>query len=234
MQKVLQTTFGFFLLTATLHAQGEWTGSVVARGLITTSSKIYPNPDNPSFDLRTLTTPFTSVLGAGMEFRAQRFGESWYLYFSAEYLSQVKSEMRFNGVRRIPVDEGYRIIPLEVGGQLFIPLGSQTWRLSMGGGIGAYHTERVWNIAGASSEAVGNRFGFGIHVSVNAEYAVAPRIAVAVGLKFRDPEVDVRNTFASRSVAYGNTVVTLPSAEIPSRVNVDGMTISAGVRVEIF
>ena len=234
MRNVLQTAFCFFLFAVTLHAQSEWGGSVVVRGMLTTSSKIYPNPDSPSFDLRTLTTPFTSVLGAGLEFRVQPLGERWYLYLDVEYISQVKTELRFNGVRRVTVDEGYHIIPLEAGGQLYIPLGSETWRLSMGGGLGAYYTERVWNIAGASSEPAGNRYGFGIHVGVNAEYAVAPRIAVAVGLKFRDPEVDVRNKFTLDSIQYGNDVITLPKGEVPSRINVDGMTISAGLRIEVF
>jgi len=238
LRRVLQTAFGFFLFAGPVLAQGEWNGSVVARGLLTTSSKIYPNPDNPSFDLRTLTTPFTSVFGAGAEFRLQQYGDHWYIYLAVEYLSQIKSELKLNSIqnppRRVPVDEGYRIIPIELGGQLFIPLGSQTWRLSMGGGIGAYHTERIFSIAGAASNSVGNMYAFGIHVSVNAEYAILPGIAVAVGVKFRDPEIDVRNEFASDSVVYNNEVIVLPKGEIPSRINVDGMTLSAGVRIEMF
>ncbi len=216
---------------------GEWNLSAVVRGVLITSSKIYPNPNNPSFDLRIVNTPFTSVTGFGGEIRIQRFGTSYFLYLSAEVLSEVRSEQKLDGSinppRRVPVDEGYRMIPLELGGHVYVPVGSQSWKLSMGGGIGAYHTERVYSIAGVSSQPVGNRFGFGIHVSINTEYVILPRVSVMVGIKFRDPEVDVRNKFNAASTRYDNIVIPLPQGEFPSRINVDGMTLSAGLRLDI-
>ena len=216
---------------------GEWSLSAVVRGLLATSSKIYPNPNNPSFDLRVVSTPFTSVTGIGGEIQIQRFGTSYFFYFSAEYLSQVRSEQKLDGSgnppRRVPVEEGYRMIPIELGGHVFVPVGSQSWKLSMGGGVGAYHTERVYSIAGVSAQPVGNRFGFGIHVSISTEYLILPRVFVTAGLKFRDPEVDVRNKFDAVSVTYNNSTVALPQGEFPSRINMDGMTLSVGIRLEI-
>ena len=216
---------------------GEWSISAIARGLLITSSKIYPNPNNPSFDLRIVNTPFTSVTGYGGEIRIQRFGTSYFLYLSAEVLSELRSEQKLDGSinppRRVPVDDGYRMIPIELGGQVYVPIGSQSWKLSMGGGIGAYHTERIYSIAGVSAQPVGNRFGFGIHVLINMEYLVLPGVSITAGIKFRDPEVDVRNKFEVASTTYNNGVISLPQGEFPSRINVDGMTLSAGLRLEI-
>jgi len=216
---------------------GEWNISAVVRGLLITSSKIYPNPNNPSFDLRIVNTPFTSVTGYGGEIRIQRFGTSYFLYLSAEVLSELRSEQKLDGSinppRRVPVDDGYRMIPVELGGQVYVPIGSQSWKLSMGGGIGAYHTERIYSIAGVSAQSVGNRFGFGIHVSINMEYLVLPKVSITAGIKFRDPEVDVRNKFEVASTTYNNGIIALPQGEFPSRINVDGMTLSAGLRLEI-
>lgn len=214
---------------------GEWEWSVTGRGLLITSSKIYPNPDNPSFELRTATTPFKSGLGFGAELAVRPLGASYHFGLSIEYLSQVKSEMRFVGTvfRRVPVEEGYSMIPIEVGGQVYVPLGTQSWRVSMGGGVGAYFTDRVYSVAGVSAEPVGSRLGFGIFVSVNSEYTVAPGVSVAAGLKFRDPEVDVLNRFPASSVDYEGTTVPLQQGDIPSRINVDGMTVSLGVRVAL-
>lgn len=216
---------------------GEWTVSAVARGLFITSSKIYPNPNNPSFDLRILNTPFTSVTGFGGEIRVQRFGDGYFFYLSAEVLSEVRSELKLDGSinppRRVPVDEGYRMIPIELGGHVYVPIGSRSWRLSMGGGVGAYHTERLYSIAGVSSQPVGNRFGFGIHVSISTEFIILPRISLLAGIKFRDPEVDVRNKFNVVSTTYNNGVISFPQGEFPSRINVDGMTLSVGARFEI-
>lgn len=227
----------FFWVGTAKGQASEWNLSVVARGLLTTSSKIYPNPNSPSFDLRIATTPFTSVTGIGGEIRLQRFATSYFVYISAEYLSQVRSEQRVvgsvNPPRYVPVDEGYRMIPIELGAHVFLPIGSQSWKLSMGGGIGAYHTERVYSVAGVSSEPVGNRFGYGIHVSINAEYLILPKVFLTAGIKFRDPEVDVRNRFDRSSVIYNNNTVPLPQGEFPSRVNVDGMNLSLGLRLDV-
>jgi hypothetical protein len=204
---------------------------------MTTSSKIYPNPNSPSFDLRTITLPFNSVLGFGGEVLLQQFGTHFYFSISAEFLSQVQSEQRLDGSinppRRVPVDEGYRLIPLEIGGYVYVPVGSQSWKLSMGGGVGAYYTERIYRVAGVTAEPVGNRFGYGIHVGINTEFFVLPGVAVMGGLKFRDPEVDVRNKFTTPSIAYGTGIIVFPQGEFPSRINVDGMTLSVGMRFEI-
>ncbi|MBI4417874.1 MAG: hypothetical protein HY563_03790 [Ignavibacteriales bacterium] len=216
---------------------GDWSFSAAARGLLITTSKIYPNPNNPSFELRTITTPFSSVLGFGGELTARSFGASYYFFLNVEYLSQVKSEMKLDGSvsppRYLPVEDGYSMIPIEIGGQVYVPLGSSSWRISMGGGVGAYVTTRVYSVAGISADPVGSRTGFGIHVSVNSEYVLIPGVSVIAGLKFRDPEVDVRNRFPVSSILYDGRVVRFQQGEIPSRINVDGMTISAGVRVEI-
>ncbi|MEX2191150.1 MAG: hypothetical protein WEB33_10675, partial [Bacteroidota bacterium] len=203
---------GIFLFAGVASGQtGEWNVSAVVRGLLTTSSKIYPNPNSPSFDLRIATTPFTSVTGFGGEVRLQRFATSYFLYLSVEYLSQIRSDQRIvgsvNPPRRVPVDEGYRMIPIELGAHVYVPIGSQSWRLSMGGGVGAYHTERVYTVAEVPAQPVGNKFGFGIHVSINTEYLIFPKAFLAAGIKFRDPEVDVRNKFEKASTTYNNSTV---------------------------
>ncbi len=227
-----------FLAGLATAQTGEWSMSAAARGLFVTSSKIYPNPNNPSFDLRIINTPFAGVTGYGGELRIQRFGTNYFFYVSAEILSEVRSEQKLDGSitppRRVPVDEGYRMIPIELGGHVYVPIGSQSWRLSMGGGIGAYHTERIYSIAGVSAQPVGNRFGFGIHVSISTEYLILPRLSIVAGIKFRDPEVDVRNKFDVVTTMYNNGIISLPQGEFPSRINVDGMTLSAGVRFEVF
>lgn len=239
MKRIIHITSAVcFFSVGLLHAQsGEWNVAAVVRGTITTSSKIYPNPNSPSFDLRTVTTPYNSVLGLGGELRIQRFGTNFYFSVSAEYLSQVRSEQRLDGSinppRRVPVEEGYRLIPLEISGYIYVPIGSQSWKLSMGGGLGAYYTERIYRIAGVTASPVGNRFGYGIHVGINTEYSIIPRLSVLAGLKFRDPEVDVRNKFEVSSIPYGTGVIAFPQGEFPSRINVDGMTFSVGVRFDI-
>ena len=136
--------------------------------------------------------------------------------------------------RRVPTEEGYLVVPVELGMQVYIPVGSRSWRLSMGGGIGGYYSERIFSIAGARAVPVGSRMGFGIHVAINTEYRFTPGIAVTASMKFRDPEIDVNNRFTSSSVIYNNVPLPLPQNDIHSRVNIDGLTLGLGVLVEIF
>lgn len=215
----------------------DWQLGVVGRGMLTTSSRIYPYPDAPSFDLRTRNTPFSSGYGGGVELRVRRFDDNYFFYLAGEYLSQSRSEFKLDGSlsppSQVPVDEGYLLIPIETGGQVYIPLGSQRWRLSMGGGVGMYFAERILTVAGVRAAPEGDGVGFGIHVGLNVEYSVRSGVSVTAGVKFRDPEVDVANRFESPSTTYGNNTVVFPQGELKSRINVDGLTVHVGVIVEI-
>ena len=226
------------LLVSLTDAQTHnWTFAIAAHGGITTTSRIYPNPDASSIDLRTINTPFNSVLSGGLEFRVKWFDDSFFFYLSTEYLSKTSSQLQLDGSlsppRRVPVEEGYRVIPVEVGTQLYVPLGATPWRLSMGGGFGAYYTERILKVAGVEAVPVGSRIGYGIHVGIRGEYQIFPGVSVLASMTFRDPEIDVQNKFTTTSIIYNNNVLTFPTGELHSRVNVDGITFGAGLVVEV-
>lgn len=236
--RVLSTAAALTILASFGKAQIlDWNISIVGRGMLTTSSRIYQNPDAASFDLRIRNTPFSSNYGGGMEVRFRRPEDSFFLYLTGEYLSQSQSQFRLDGSltppREVPIDEGYLVVPIEAGGQVYIPIGSQRWRLSMGGGVGLYYAERILTVAGVRAAPVGNSAGFGIHVGLNFEYTIRPRVSFIAGVKFRDPEIDVRNAFESPTTIYNNRTLTFPQGELRSRINVDGLTIHAGLVVEI-
>lgn len=216
----------------------EWVLALVGRGNFTTTSRIYPNPDAPSTELRTINTPFNSVLNGGVEVRAKWRDDNFFFYFSTEYFSESSTELKLYGSPslpiRVPVEDGYRVIPFELGMQVYVPIGSRSWKLSMGGGAGGYYAERILQVAGVRAGPVGNRLGFGIHVSIHTEYNIVPGISAIAMVKFRDPEIDVNNKFESSTTVFNGNVLPLPPGDIHSRVNVDGMTIGLGIVVEIF
>ncbi len=228
------------MLAASVSSNGqshEWTLALVGRGNFTTTSRIYLNPDATSAELQAMNTPFNSVLNGGLEVRAKWRDESFFFFLSSELFSEASTELKLDGSlsppQRVPVEDGYRVIPFELGMQVYIPIGSRSWNLSMGGGAGAYYAERILEVAGIRAHPVGNRLGFGIHVSIHAEYKIFPGISAVAMVKFRDPEVDVVNRFESSTTIYNGNVLTLPSGDIRSRINVDGMTLGFGVMVEI-
>lgn len=215
----------------------EWVLSLGARAHFTTTSRIYPNPDAPSTELRALNTPFNSILNAGIEVRAKWRDENFFFYFSTEYFSVSLKESKLRGAISgpilVPVEEGYRVIPLELGMQVYVPIGSRSWRLSMGGGLGFYYAERILREAQVQAEPVGSRLGFGIHVSIQTEYAILPGVSAVAIMKFRDPEIDVSNKFQASATTVNGEVLPLPQGDIHSRVNVDGMTLGLGIVVVI-
>jgi len=215
----------------------EWVLTLVGRGNFTTTSRIYPNPDAPSTELRSTNTPFNSVLNGGVEIRAKWRDDTFFFYLSTEYFSESSTELKLDGSlfppRRVPVEDGYRVIPLELGMQVYVPIGSRSWKLSMGGGAGAYYAERILQVAGVRADPAGNRVGFGIHVSIHTEYNILPGISAIAMVKFRDPEIDVNNKFESSTTIFDGNVLTFPPGDIHSRVNVDGMTLGLGLVIEI-
>jgi len=226
------------LISASALAQSyDWTLSVLGRCNFTTTSRIYPSPDAGTNELRTLNTPYNSILSGGLEIRAKWLDESYFFYLSSEYLSESQTELKLDGSlippQQVPVEDGYLVIPIETGMQVYVPIGSRSWRLSMGGGVGMYYTERILRVAGVSASPTGNRFGFGIHVSIYSEYNIFPGISVAASLKFRDPEVDVHNHFEVPTTIFNGNLVTFPTGDVHSRINVDGMTFGLGILVEL-
>lgn len=226
-----------FISFSAMGQPHEWVLSLVARGNFTTTSRIYPNPDALSTELRALNTPFNSILSAGAEVRAKWRDESFFFYFSSEYFSKSSIGPKLRGAISGPilvdVEEGYRVIPLELGMQVYVPIGSRSWKLSMGGGAGVYYAERILREAGVRADPVGNRLGFGIHVSIQTEYNIFPGVSAVAMMKFRDPEIDVNNKFAASATIVNGEVLPLPSGDIHSRVNVDGMTLGLGIIVVI-
>lgn len=225
-----------FFAVAPGQQQG-WAVSVVARAMVTTSSKLFLNPDATSPELRTEHTPLNSVYGGGIDFRLKFPEDHFFFTLSVEYISTTREETRLDASisppRRVPVDEGYLLIPVEIGAHLFIPLGSETWKVSMGGGIGAYYGERIYRVAEVPAEPRGNRFAFGIHVGTQTEYRLLNRLSVAAALKFRDPEINAVNRFETVSTVYRNNVIVFPKGDMKSRINVDGMTVSLGLVVDL-
>lgn len=226
-----------FLVLAGLAQNKEWSVSASVRGILTTSSKLFLNPDGPTPELRTEHTPINSVYGGGIDLRARVSEDNFFFTISGEYVSIIQKETRLDASlsppRRVPVEEGYMFIPVEIGAHLYIPLGSETWRVSMGGGFGAYYGERIYQVAGVKAEPRGNRFAFGIHVETHTEYRVLGPISVAAGLKFRDPEINATNRFETISTVYNNNVIVFPKGDMKSRINIDGITVSLGVIIEI-
>ncbi len=214
-----------------------WSLSVAAKANYTTTSRVFNNPDSPSNDLRSQYVALDNVYGAGVELRFKRPDDNFFISLSVEYLSkhqdQVQSVAFVGPPRRAPVIDGFRLIPVEIGANVFIPLGSEKVQISMGGGVGLYYGTRILSVAGVDAPQQNKPVGYGIHVESSFDYRVIPRVAVRGEMRFRDPEVITENRFNKPVVVYNGSNIPLPADAFRTRINVNGLSFGLGVVLDI-
>lgn len=221
------------------HAQfPEYTVAGVLRGSYTTTSKLFFNPHAASSELRAQHDEFQDVFGGGLEIRWKPGIRNVFLSFTVDYLKKTSKSLQLLALtlppRLFPLTDGFVLIPLELSGNLYIPLGSERYRLSMGGGIGAYYTERILKVLDIVAPAVGVATNFGIHVKTAFEYRFLPKWVLIAEMRFRDPEVFATNRFSVETLTINDLRLTFPKNDIQSKISVDGINLNLGIAYEFF
>lgn len=239
MRRSILSVLAVVALLGRLSSQTqEPTFSFALRGNYTSTSKVFTNPDSPSGALRGQFNSVDNIYGLGAELRWTVPGHSFAISLATEYLSRISAQTQLVGYttppKRLPVEEGFRLIPVELGAQVFIPLGSERVQLTMGGGMGAYVGSRVLKVAGV--EAVGRKTPvyYGIHVETSFDYRIRPGFFVRAEMRFRDPEFTSESEFAQPATQSGGVLILLPRAPFRARINVNGMNFGLGVGIEMF
>jgi hypothetical protein len=208
------------------------------RGGYTTTSKIFYNPDSPSPDLRGQYTGIDNIYAPGFEVRWMIPGYPIAVSLAAEYISRVNEEIQLVGFvnppRALPVKDGLRLIPVELGGLTFIPLGSDKVRLTMGGGIGMYLGRRSLTIAGVEATQQNQPISYGIHVEASFDYRITPQFYARLDMRFRDPEYTTESRFQQEATQYGGVLVLLPRDPFRAKINVNGLNFGLGLGFEFF
>ena len=216
----------------------EWFLGVALRGSYTTTSKVFYNPDSPTPEIRNEHNIFDNIYGGGVEVRLQNLSDNYFFALTIEYLSKLHEQNQLvalsNPPRTLPVTDGFQIIPVELGLNMFIPLGSEKVRLAMGGGLGAYLGKRIFSVARVDARQLKQAVGYGIHVESSFDYRVSSRFSVRGEMRFRDPEILTESRFDESTVQYNGTIVAFPNDPFKSRINVNGLTFSFGLVVDIF
>jgi hypothetical protein len=227
-----------FFFVCRLSAQHDgWHVSVAALGGYTTTSKVFYNPDSPSSDIRSEYTSVDNIYGGGLELRVGRSDDNFFLALKVEYLSKLQDQIQpvaYAGPPiPAPVKDGFRLTPVELGVNMYIPLGTENARLSMGGGIGAYYGKRILSIAGVDAPQQNHPVGIGIHVESSFDYRVLRGVAVRGEMRFRDPEVTAENRFQGRSAIYNGNTIPFPTSAFRTRINVNGLMFGLGIVVDL-
>ncbi len=218
-----------FLLMGRLNA-GEKPFAVIVKGNLTTSSLLYPNNNAADEILRTTSYPVGSFFGTSIELR-YRFPESnAAVGVSADYLRAKSDRSITAGSLTVPVEDGYRVIPVEVTGYFIIPFSGPTFGVFMGGGAGLYFGRREYTVAGVAPASVSVSPGFGIHVLGGVSYRLNDLLSLTAEMKFRDLQFEETTQFTKR-IRYQGTLLNIGTSPETLRVQTDGMIFQLGVAI---
>jgi hypothetical protein len=209
---------------------------LVVRATATSGAKVFPNPTSPSSTIRNSSVSLDGWYGIAAEI-AIPFTHELSISASVELLQSVDEGMRpvsLGGVlETVPVRDGYTIIPVEIGVASVIPISEETFRLSMTGGLGVTFISRIQEVAGVRARTEGLPAAYGIFVGVAFEVRLRPGVYGHLSTRFRDPEANVTTSYAQPSAEYQGRTLLLPTESSTTRLNVDGLSISAGVMVDL-
>lgn len=199
--------------------------SIALKGNYTTGSQLFPRSNSSSSIERALYFPIEDIPGFGIEIQYRIPHTSLALGISADYIRRTVMQ-RLAG--SVPVEDGYRVIPLEFTGYFLIPLSGPTFGVYMGGGGGVYFGRRIYKIAGVEAVPVNQGRGFGIHVLGGVSYRLSEWFSLSGEMKFRDAQFESVNAFNVSQIIHEGSVVTVSRELRYSRIHTDGMVFQLG------
>ncbi len=203
--------------------------SVALNGHLTTASRLFTNPNSTDPFQRSQYFALEDFFGYGVEMRYQFPETNVALGLSADYIrTTVTNSERISTSMSIPVEDGYRVIPVELTGYFLIPVSGRTFGVFMGGGVGGYFGRRVYKRAEAEARTTDVGHGFGIHVLGGLSYRFTEWFSLNAEMKFRDLQFRTTNQFPSSTTIYKGTVIPLSRTPLDARVHTDGVIYQLG------
>ncbi len=129
----------------------------------------------------------------------------------------------FNGTNIITYssDEKFTLIPAEFGIKWPLPVGTDNFKIYIGGGAGFYFGNHTRQTNGMTSEMTSMKPGFSLNILAGIDFYIAKNFAVNTELKFREANYDTESKY--------NSITTLPNP-FSTRIIVDGVRVAAGLK----
>jgi hypothetical protein len=197
--------------------------SVGMRGNITTSSRIFTNPNSPDLFQRNEYFAVEDFYGYGFEVRYRLPESNIALSLSADIIEATtdRPPVQISTSRSIPMSDGYRVVPVELTGYFIIPVSTQSFGVYMGGGVGMYFGSRLLTIGATEIPTVESGRGAGIHVLGGVSYQFTPWFSFHGEMKFRDVQFSTVNQSSSATIRYNGTTINVGRYE--SEVHTEGI-----------
>lgn len=204
----------------------ESTIAVVVRGSFTTGSQLFTDPDSPDPLDRASFVPLENLFGGGIELKYAISETNLAVGFSLDYIRATQTGLTS---AQVPIEDGYRVLPVELTAYFTIPISGKNVDLFMGGGGGVYFGERIYRLAGVDAPSVGTRPGAGIHVLAGAMFKITSLFSIIGEMKFRDLQFDAANAFSVSRITYDGRVIEVDTESFSSEVHTDGVVFHLGI-----
>lgn len=202
--------------------------SIGFKGNFTTGSQLFPHPDATDQFQRSEYLSIEDFFGAGIEVKYFFPETNLAIGLSADYIRTTTSYTKpLSTTERLPVEDGYRVIPIEITGYFQIPVSGPTFGVYMGGGAGAYFGRRIYREGNTDAPPVDEGHGFGIHVLGGLSYQFTEWFGLNAEMKFRDLQFEASNRFQSSQIIYNGRLIPV-SGPGAARVHTDGIVFQIG------
>lgn len=200
----------------------------------TTSAKIYLNPNASDFDLRSRVFSLAKIVSPSIDFRygitKDIFaGVSVELIEKTDFGENVVVRLQNGEFRTIRVEDGFKVIPVELFVYYLLPFSSSRFKLLMGGGAAYYYGEHIRKFGNVDVSNLEQEFAYGIQVNISSDYLINDFVSVRAEMKFRDPEIDVTSRYNKNLITYNGQTILIADNEFDSRININGVTFIIGV-----
>ena len=227
--RVLAPCFIFLVLFFS-SSKGQDQYDLTLSGSLTTSSKLFRQPDDFDDLVSGEFLPINNILGFGIDVRRKFEEHHLQAGLSIEYLTKTESGNNHSPEgNSIRIKDGFTVIPIELTGYFAIPFSSERVEIYMGGGGGTYLGRRNYQYGNVRARSVQTGVGFGIHVLSGVQYELKRRLALRIEMKFRNVQFRTGNSFPDPTSIYYSDGTALPSGPFPSRISIDGMDMTLGL-----
>ncbi len=236
MKKSLLLIFSLLLFGSHSYAQYNRNNFSLGIGAVyTTTAKVYLNPNSSDITLRNQYFLLEDIFNPSVDIR-YGMTEPLIIGLNVEYMTKTDfgSTLRIfinNTTSIINVEEGFKLIPIELSLYYQLPFSTESFKFLMGGGGGYYFGEHIRKFGDAQVESVERKAAFGIHVSLSMEYLLRQNIGLRTEMKFRDPQFNLTNKYTKSTVNYEGGTIRLTQEQFSSKINVDGVTFILGAAI---
>ncbi|MFA7229546.1 MAG: outer membrane beta-barrel protein [Melioribacteraceae bacterium] len=217
------------LLSNTLPAQANGKKFGISLNInYTTTSRLYLQPNAADPFIRNTHENLDGIRSYSLEARYQ-LTESIIIGIGSEVIEKTFGNSINLGGIRAEMNDGYKMIPVEISAYYLIPFSNDRFRFFMGGGVGLYFGRHLRELGDVTINNDSPKAGYGIHVAVGMDFIIYDFISFRGQMRFRDPEFEMTSSYSSGTVNYRGETYPLKPQSFNSKADIDGLVFTIGV-----